>query len=361
MVFDYIDGAAGDESTARRNRSVFEQFHLVPDVLVDVSQRSLQCELFGQPVSMPVVIGPTGLNGAFWPLGDLCLACAAKAENIPFVMSTAATVGLDDLVAHAGPLRWFQLYMLKDRGMVKAFLERVQASGFHVLELTVDTTVAGRRNRDIRNAFTLPFQWDAKKIWDTVRCPQWALGMLRHGSPTLKLFSEILGAVPTGATISEVMAQQLSNSFTWADIAWLRERWVGPLVLKGIYTTDHARRAIAAGIDGIVVSNHGGRQLDGSGSTLEALHQVVAAVDGRITVLADSGFRSGTDIAKALAMGADAVQLGRATLFGLAAGGEKGVGHALGILAQELDRSMALCGARSPLQLRGRIRRVDRV
>jgi (S)-mandelate dehydrogenase len=353
MVFDYIDGAAGDETTARRNRDDFDHVLLQPDVLSDVATRSLETTFFGRRAALPIVVGPTGLNGAFWPDGDLALARAAAAENIPFTMSTAATTTLEPLVAVAGPMRWFQLYMLRDRGLVTAFLERVAANGFDVLELTVDTAVAGRRNRDIRNGFTLPFKWSAKNLVDTARHPSWALSMLREGSPTLRLFGEVLGRVPQGATISEVMQQQISASFTWDDVAWLRSQWHGTLVLKGLSTPLHVTNALAAGIDGAVLSNHGGRQLDGAPSTIGALPAFVDAAKD-MTILVDSGFRSGVDIAKALALGAHGVQLGRATLFGLAAAGEAGVRQALDILRRELDIAMALCGATTIDGLRGR-------
>lgn len=354
MVFDYIDGASGDESTARRNRSGFERFLLRPEILIDLSARTLATTLFGQPVAMPLVIGPTGMNGAYWEEGDLCLARAAKAENIPFVMSTAATVKLATLVEAAGPLRWFQLYMLRDRGLAKALLERVHASGFQVLQLTVDTAVTGRRNRDVRNGFTLPFRWTGRKLLDTARRPGWAMQMLRTGSPTLQLFAEVVGPIQAGTTITEVVQRQISDAFTWRDLDWLRSCWPGKLVLKGVSEAAHVGQALSAGMDGVVVSNHGGRQLDGTGSTIEQLPRIAEAADGRMTVLIDSGFRNGADIAKALALGADAVQLGRSTLYGLAAAGQSGVQHALHILRDELEVAMALSGAMGVAQLRGR-------
>jgi (S)-mandelate dehydrogenase len=285
----------------------------------------------------------------------LALARAASKAGIPFVMSTAATVKLDTLVHEAGPMRWFQLYMMKDRGLVEAFLQRLQAASFNVLQLTVDTSVSGRRDRDIRNGFTLPFRWSLKNLMDSALHPRWSFAMLRTGTPMLRLFEDIAGEAPRGATISDVMQQQLSSSFTWTDLEWLRERWPGRLVLKGISSSQQAMRAMKAGSDGIVVSNHGGRQLDGSRSAIEWLPQIVDTVAGRMTVLIDSGFRSGTDIAKAIALGADAVQLGRATLYGLAAAGEEGVSTALAILKAEFDRAMALCGATSPSEMRGRL------
>ena len=354
MVFDYIDGASGEESTARRNRSGFERFLLRPEILVDLSARSLATTLFGEAVGMPVVIGPTGMNGAYWADGDLCLARAAKAANIPFVMSTAATVTLSTMAEAAGPLRWFQLYMLRDRGLATALLDRVRSSGFEVLQLTVDTAVTGRRNRDVRNGFTLPFRWSSRNLINTMQRPAWALQMLRCGSPTLKLFAEVVGPLQRGTTITEVVQRQISDSFTWKDLDWLRSCWPGKLVLKGVSEPAHVARAHSAGVDGVVVSNHGGRQLDGTGSTIEQLPRIADAASGRMTVLIDGGFRHGADIAKALALGADAVQLGRPTLYGLAAAGQSGVSHALGILSAELEVAMALSGAASVQQLRGR-------
>lgn len=355
MVFDYIDGAAGEEITARRNRAALDQVCLTPEPLVDVSKRSLTTTLFGKEVAFPAIVGPTGLNGAFWPEGDLALARGAARSGVPFVLSTAATVRFETLLRAAGPLRWFQLYMMKDRGLVDAFLQRVFESGFDVLQLTVDTSVSGRRNRDIRNAFTLPFRWTARNFFDSARHPQWSVSMLRAGPPMLRLFEDIAGAPPRGATISDVMQEQLSSSFTWSDLEWLRSRWRGRLVIKGISSAEHASRSMDAGSDGVVVSNHGGRQLDGTRASVEWLPQIVDLVAGRMTVLVDSGFRSGNDIGKAIALGADGVQLGRATLYGLAAAGEAGVIHALSILKAELDRTMALSGARSISELRGRV------
>lgn len=354
MVFDYIDGASGDEATARRNRAGFERYLLEPEILVDLSRRSLATTLFGQASALPIVIGPTGMNGAYWPQGDLCLARAAKAAGIPFVMSTAATVELEPLVAAAGPMRWFQLYMLNDRGLARTLLERVHASGFEVLQLTVDTAVSGRRNRDIRNGFTLPFRWTPRTFLDAASHPRWALAMLASGPPSLKLFAQFVGEVPRGATITDVMQRQISNSFTWHDLGWLREHWPGKLVLKGIANARQAEQALGLGVDGAVVSNHGGRQLDGAASTIEQLPRIADAVGGRMTLLIDSGIRCGADIAKAIALGADAVQLGRATLYGLAAGGEAGARQALAMLAEELDRAMGLCGATAVGGLRGR-------
>lgn len=353
MVFDYIDGAAGSEQTARRNRSALNNVVLRQDVMVDLSSRTLATEVLGVEIAMPMIIGPTGLNGAYWHNGDFCLAQAARAANIPFVMSTVATAPLAQLLQHCGPLRWFQMYMLKDRGMAEALIERVAAAGFNVLELTVDTPIPGRRNRDVRNHFTMPFKWTWRNLIDAALHPGWAAAMLRS-PPTLRLFAEVVGEIPSGKTISEVVQQQFSSRFTWRDIDWLRSRWKGKLILKGISDSEHVRASLDLGVEGVVVSNHGGRQLDGAFSSIENLPRIVEAAASRCAVLVDSGFRTGTDIAKAIALGADAVQLGRATLYGLAAGGTLGVTHALNILAAEFDQAMALSGATSPAELRGR-------
>ncbi len=354
MVFDYIDGAAGEEHTAHRNRAAFQRVLLKPEVLVDVSTRSTATRLFGQDVAMPVVVGPTGLNGAAWESGDLCLARGAARANIPFVMSTAATVGLPEIDAAAGRLRWFQLYMLKDKGLAREFLQQIARYEFSVLQLTVDTAVGGRRNRDIRNGFTLPFRWTLANLLDGARHWRWAFQMARQGVPSLKVFADLLGGAARGSTISEVMQQQISASLTWNDIAWLRDQWPGTLVLKGLITPAHARLAHEVGADGVVVSNHGGRQLDGAGSTIEALPAFRDAAHDDLTVLVDSGFRTGSDIAKALALGAHGVQLGRATLYGLATKGEPGVARALEILRHELETTMAMCGARTVAEMRGK-------
>lgn len=355
MVFDYIDGASGAEATARRNRSGFDRFLLQPEILVDVSRIALNTRLFGRDIAMPFIIGPTGLNGAYWPHGDLCLARAAKVENVPFVMSTAATEKLENVCNAAGELRWFQLYLFKDRSLVKRLLDSIRSSGFTVLQVTVDTPIAGRRARDIRNGFSLPFRWTPKNFIDTAMHPVWACRMLRAGTPSLQLFADFVGNVARGSTIGEVMQQQISMSVTWDDIAWLRREWQGPLVLKGVSSPQHMRRAHACGVDGVVVSNHGGRQLDGSHSTIEVLPRLIDAIPGKpLTMLIDSGFRHGADAAKALALGADAVQLGRPTLYGLAAAGEAGARHALRILAEDLSRAMALTGATTIGQLAGK-------
>ncbi|MFA7390739.1 MAG: alpha-hydroxy acid oxidase [Pigmentiphaga sp.] len=354
MVFDYIDGAAGRESTADRNLSALRKVALCPNILQDVSRVDTSCRLFGQPSRLPIVIAPTGLNGAYWHQGDLALARAAKASGIPFVMSTAACVTLDDMHRTAGPLRWFQLYMFKDKALALSLLERVWQYGFEVLELTVDTPVGGYRNRDIRNGFSLPFRWSLPKLWDVARHPRWTAQMLAGGLPTLKLFAEVVGPIPAGETITAVMNQQLSSTFDWQDLAWLRRHWPGKLVLKGVGCAAHAVAAQREGIDGVVVSNHGGRQLDGSVSSVESLPEIVQAVGGGMVILIDSGFRSGTDVAKAIALGADGVQLGRAVLYALAAGGEAAVRRMLDIMRVELHSAMAMTGSTGIAALRGK-------
>lgn len=354
MVFDYIDGDAGEGECAARNRRALQERRLQQRALIDVSHVDLSTTLLGASSTMPVVIGPTGLNGAYWLYGDACLARGAADAGIPFVMSTAACLPMTDIARIGGLTKWFQLYMLKDRGLVESFLQRIHAQGFDVLQLTVDTAVAGRRNRDIRNGFTLPFRWTLANLLDCARHPAWALQMARGGSPTLRVFAEVLGEVPKGSTISEVMQQQLSSSFTWDDLAWLRRAWPKKLVLKGILDAGDAQRAVDEGVDGVVVSNHGGRQHDAAAATLDMLPAIAERIQGRAVLLIDSGFRSGSDVAKALAWGADGVQLGRATLYGLASGGQAGVRHALALIRDELRRAMALSGAVSVAEMKGK-------
>lgn len=350
MVFDFLDGAAGGEATARDNRAAFEHWRLLPKALVDVSQRSLAVDLFGAPAAMPLIIGPTGLAAAYWPEGDCALARAAARHGIPFVMANGASAGMDEVARASTGRRWFQLYLPPQREAALPWLQMAEQQGFEALELTVDTAVPGRRLRDLRHGFALPFRWTPRKLLDVARKPRWALRMLRHGVPRARLSA---GAAPPRAarSVSETMSARLSATLSWDDLAWLRDRWRRPLIVKGLSDAAQAAPLRRLGVDGVVVSNHGGRQLDGGLATLDALPAFVAELGGHMPILIDGGFRSGADIVKALALGATAVQLGRATLYALATAGEAGVDHALALLRQELDTTLALCGARSPREL----------
>jgi len=357
FVFDYIDGGSGEEDTLRENRAALDRIRLVGAAPRDMSVRTRQTRLFGEPCAMPVVIGPTGLVGAAWPAGDVHLARAAAAHGIPFVMSTAATATMEAVADAGDGPKWFQLYVFRDRSVSGRLIARAGALGFRVLEVTVDNAIPGRRLRDVRNGFSLPFRWTPGKLAALARHPGWSRRMARAGPPRLEVMAAELGLERTD-TIAELMQAQLDPSVDWEAVAWVRDAWDGPMVVKGLSSPADVEDAVRLGVDGVVISNHGGRQLDGAAASIDLLPDAVRAAAGRLTVLVDSGFRTGSDIARALALGADAVQLGRATLYALAAAGEAGVRHALAVLESELDVVQVLTGAAgpadfSPAMLRG--------
>ncbi|NKJ36583.1 alpha-hydroxy acid oxidase [Rhizobium sp. SG570] len=344
MVFDFFDGGAGSELTLLENRAALDRIRLVGSAPVDVSLRSAAITLFGKPLAMPVIIGPTGLAGAAWPAGDQALARAAGRAGIPFVMSSAASATMEAVAAASEGRKWFQLYLFRDRDVSLRLLKHAEALGFEAVEITVDNAIPGRRLRDARNGFSLPFHWTPRKLLSLLAHPAWALRMARAGAPRLEVMAAEFDLKSAG-TIAEVMEQQLDPSVSWDDIAFIRDRWKGPLILKGLLNPQQGIRAAELGLDGIVVSNHGGRQLDGAVASIDILPEFVSAVGRKLAILVDSGFRSGTDVAKALALGATAVQIGRATLYALATGGEEAVFQALGIIAAELDVAQAMTGA----------------
>lgn len=346
MIFDFFDGGADGENTLRHNRAALDARRLVGSAPVDVGSRSQEVRLFGRTHAMPLVIGPTGLASAAWPDGDVALARAAGRAGIPFVMSTAGTCTQEQVAAAGTGSKWMQLYIFKDRAFSARIVDKADALGFEAIEVTVDNAVAGKRLRDHRNGFSLPLRWTPAKVASLIAHPGWSLRMARAGEPQLKVMAEGLGLARTD-TIAELMQSQFDPSIGWDDIARLRDRWKKPLIVKGLMDAAHVARALAIGVDGLVISNHGGRQLDGAVSPIEVLPDFVSEAGGRLTLLIDSGFRTGVDIARAMALGADAVQVGRATLYALAAGGEAAVYHALGILKSELDVAQALLGASS--------------
>lgn len=344
MIFDFYDGGADSENTLAYNRAALDARRLLGSAPVDVGQRSQQTSLFGKPYEMPLIIGPTGLAGAAWPKGDVALARAAGRMGIPFVMSTAGTCTQAEVAAAGDGAKWMQLYLFKDRAFSARIVDQAEALGFAALEVTVDNAVAGKRLRDVRNGFSLPFRWTPAKIANLMMRPGWSLRMARAGAPRFEVMAAGLG-LERGDTIAELMQSQLDASVSWDDIARLRDRWKSTLIVKGVLDPSHVERALAVGVDGLVISNHGGRQLDGAVAPIDALPEFVGRARGRLTLLIDSGFRTGSDIARALALGADAVQVGRATLYALAAGGEAAVFHALSLLKTELDVVQALMGA----------------
>jgi L-lactate dehydrogenase (cytochrome) len=344
-VFDFVEGGAGDEQTVVRNRAAFERLLFQPKVLVDVSKREQATVVFGNRIETPVLLSPTGMAGLCWPKGEVAAARAAREAGTIYTLSTHSSCSIEEVAAGSpGPL-WFQLYVWQNRDLTRSFVERARAAGYRALLLTVDVPVISRRERDLRNGFTVPPRLTARNVLDTVRRVGWIRRVLFGPRLTLANLVGAPGAPRTDiVTLAGVANRQVDPSIAWGDLVWFRSLWSGPLLLKGVLTAADARRAAEHGVDGLVVSNHGGRQLDGVPATIEALPEIVDAVGGRIDVLLDGGVRRGADVVRALALGARAVMVGRPYLYGLAAGGPAGVRHAIETLAREVDQVLALVG-----------------
>jgi len=358
FAFEYVEGGAEDEATLRHNLEAFAALRFVPPTLIDTSGRSLATSLFGRPCAAPLAIAPTGLNGMLHPDGDLALARAAAGFGIPYTLSTLATTRLEDVAAKAGGRLWMQLYVMKNRAIAEDIMARAAAAGYEALVFTSDANVFGSREWDKRN-YVKPGRPRLSAALDSMRHPRWLIDvLLRKGIPQ---FHNIEAFLPPGAASavggSTIIPKMFEPTITWADIVWIRRCWPGKLLIKGVLSVEDACHAADAGCDGIILSNHGGRQLDHCVAPIEMLGEVAAAVGNRLTIVIDSGFRRGTDIAKALALGAHTVMIGRATLYGLAAGGEHGVRCALDMLAVELDRVLGQLGCRSVADLRASLLR----
>jgi isopentenyl diphosphate isomerase/L-lactate dehydrogenase-like FMN-dependent dehydrogenase len=343
-VFDFFDGGADDEQTLRANRSAFEQLRLAPRVMVDVSRPDLSTRIAGGASAAPMVIAPTGAIGAGWPNADIAIAKAAARLGIPYTLSTTATNTIEEIANQAGGRLWFQLYVLRDQAFVRQLMHRAAQAGYEGLVVTVDLPVGGKRERDLRNRFTVPLRPNWQTVWDFARHPGWCWQMLRHGQPRFENLAGFESGADPGAAIAAKVAQSLDAAFDWAALQRLRDAWPGKLLVKGVCRADDAARLAHMGVDAVWVSNHGGRQLDGALASAQALPEVLAAVGDRVPVLLDSGVRRGVDIVKSLALGAQAVAIGRATLYGAVAAGEAGAERALAILTDELRRAMQLCG-----------------
>jgi len=346
MVFDYLDGGAEDEKGLKHNRTVFDNVRLKPQRLVDVNQRSLSTELFGSPLSMPLIIAPTGLNGVLWPKGDIALARSAAKAGIPFVLSTASNSSIEEVASECDGELWFQLYVVH-RTLAESMVTRALKAGYTTLVLTTDVSVNGYRERDIRNGFKIPFNYTPRVLLDGMRHPRWSFDALKHGMPSLKNFET--SAAQDIEVQAALMSRQMDASFDWEALKRLRDIWPHRLIVKGLTDVRDAHKCYQLGIDGVILSNHGGRQLDTCVSPLESLVEVTEACP--FPVLIDSGFRRGSDVVKALAMGASAVLLGRAALYGLSAAGEAGVDDVLRLLKEDIDRTMAQVGCASIHQL----------
>lgn len=345
VVFDFIDGGAQDEMTLEANRRELAELRLSPRVLVDVSKRSTSVDLFGQTLAAPIILSPIGLTGLASPKGELDAARAAQAAGIGYCLSANASTSIEEIAKATATPFWFQLYVMKDRGLTQALIERAKTAGCSVLVMTVDLAAHGLRERDARNGFSVPPRISAADALNALMHPGWLMRTLR--GPRLTFGNYKTGADQGFLQLSKHVANQFDPSITWDDIAWAKNIWGGPLVIKGILRSDDARRAIDYGADGISVSNHGGRQLDGALSSIRMLRPIVDAVGDKVEVLFDSGIRSGQDVLKAVAMGAKGTMIGRAYVYGLGAMGQKGVTKALEVIHKELDMSMALCGRRN--------------
>lgn len=344
FVFTYVDGGAEDEVTLRANRDAFARLRLRPRTLVDVSARDLSTQLLGRPAALPIVVGPTGLNGLSWRDGDMELARAASAASVPFAMSTVSMSLVEDIAREAPGRLWLQAYVFSERRITEAIIGRARDAGFECVMLTSDFPVAGKRERDLRTGLLPHQRFTLATKLDMLLHPRWLASVATRRPRFVNVERELGGGRDVNSFVGHGM---FDPSFRWDDIRRFRDLWPRKLLLKGVLRADDAERAVAAGIDGIVLSNHGGRQLDGAISGIEALPEVVRAIGGRASVLVDGGVRRGGDIAKAVALGAESVILGRAPVYGLAAGGAPGVSRAIAILADELDRTLALTGCRN--------------
>jgi L-lactate dehydrogenase (cytochrome) len=345
-IFDYVDRGSYSEATLRANRADLESLTLRQRVAIDVDRRSTRTTMIGQEVAMPVALAPTGLTGLNWRDGEMLAARAAERFGVPFCLSTMSICSIEDVAGAVTRPFWFQLYVMRDRGFAASLIERAKAAGCSALVLTLDLQVQGQRHQDIKNGLAVPPRLTLGSFLDIVTKPGWALNVL---SGKRKSFGNLEGRIPNAdsiSTLSQWIAGQFDPTLSWKDVEWVRGLWGGKIILKGILDAEDAKIAASTGADAIVVSNHGGRQLDGASSSIRALPEVADAVGSSIEVLFDGGIRSGQDVLKALALGAKGTMIGRAFLYGLGAMGEKGVTRTLEIIRNELDVTMALCGLR---------------
>ncbi|WP_414475090.1 L-lactate dehydrogenase [Microvirga sp. M2] len=342
--FEYVEAGSYDEITLAANRSALDALELRQKVMVDVSSRVQATTIVGQPVSLPVALAPAGLTGAVYPNGEIRAAQAAGAFGVPFCLSTMSVCSIEDVAAAVAKPFWFQLYLMKDRGFSRSLIERAHAAQCPVLVLTMDLHVEGQRTADVHNGLGIPPRLTLANVVDIAKHPRWAFGMLRSKEYTFGNLRDAIRNSGNLGILSEWVKQQFDPSFDRSDVEWVRKLWPGKLIVKGILDPQDAEIAVATGADAILVSNHGGRQLDGAPSTVEAFPAIRDAVGDRTELLFDSGIRSGLDVLKALALGARACFIGRAYLYGLGARGKEGVCKALSLISEELDTGMALTG-----------------
>ncbi len=340
VLFDMVDGAAGDEITMRNNEAALAALELIPTVLAGAPKRDQSVELLGLTLTSPVIIGPTGFAGLLWPRAEIETARAAARFGTIYSTSHASLSSLEEIGAATPGPKWMQTFLYKDRGLTKEFAARAASAGYKALILTVDNQVVAGRDRDARNGTFFPLRWGPRRIFDIASHPGWLIRMRKTRSPSFANY----GARSSMAAFGPLMLEQLDPDIGWRDVDWLRGLWRGPLILKGLLHPGEAREAVKRGADGVIVSNHGGRQLDGAVASIRALPGIVEAVDGKATVMIDGGFRRGVDVVKALALGARAVLIGRPHLWGVACAGEDGVFRVLELFQREIDRALALGG-----------------
>lgn len=344
MFYDYADSGSWTESTYRANEADFQSIKLRQRVAVNMANRSLRTTLAGQAVAMPVALAPTGLTGMQHADGEILAARAAEKFGVPFTLSTMSICSIEDVAAHTTAPFWFQVYVMKDRRFIERLIERARAAGCSALMLTLDLQILGQRHKDIHNGLSAPPKPTLANLLNLVTKPRWCFNMLR--TPR-RSFGNIVGhaqGVGDLSSLSSWTAEQFDPALSWADVEWIKRLWGGKLILKGIMDAEDARHAADSGADALIVSNHGGRQLDGAASAIAALPAIVEAVGPRIEVWMDGGIRSGQDVLKAIALGARGTLIGRAFLYGLGAMGEEGVTRCLEIIARELEITMAFCG-----------------
>lgn len=350
-IRDYLEGGADREWTLQRNLSAFNDWVISHRSLVDVSKIDPSTNVIGLPSAIPVILSPTGMSQLFHASGEAAVARAAARAGVPYGLSTMATTSIE-VVAEIGGARYFQLYLFRDRGLTRALLERAAASGYRALCLTVDTAVSGNRERDLRSGMIMPPRFNLRSMASIAMHPRWSLSALRNRKFELANVHEHVGNIaPNGTNVIDYVNAQFDRSATWEDLEWLRSEWPGQLVLKGVVHPDDCKNAVQCGVDAIMISNHGGRQLDGIGSALDYLPGVRDRIQDSAQLVVDGGVRRGTDVLKALALGADGCSIGRPYLYGLAAAGQAGVAKVLEIFRTEIERGMALMGCQTISQL----------
>ncbi|MCZ8375000.1 MAG: alpha-hydroxy acid oxidase [Beijerinckiaceae bacterium] len=352
MFYDYADSGAWTEGTYRANESDFQKIKLRQRVAVDMRNRTLESEMVGQKVAMPVALAPTGLTGMQHADGEILAARAAAKFGVPFTLSTMSICSIEDVAANSPAPFWFQLYVMRDRDFAGRLIDRAKAAGCSALVLTLDLQILGQRHKDVRNGLSAPPRLTLPNIINMATKPGWCFGMLGTKRRT---FGNIVGHAKGVSDMSQLASwtnEQFDPALSWEDVAWIKERWGGKLILKGILDAEDAKMAAKTGADAIIVSNHGGRQLDGALSSIAMLPRIVDAVGDQVEIHIDGGIRSGQDVLKSVALGAKGTYIGRAFLYGLGAGGEAGVTKALEVIRKELDVTMALCGHRDIRNIR---------